>query len=174
MMKRVVLAAMLLALSAAPALAADPILPDATMTPGVVMKSLTTGAAVGTKKICVTGYSSTVRNVPQAVKNQAYKEYGLTPTPGGYEVDHLISLELGGANDIKNLWPQSYHGTWNAHVKDHLENVLHKKVCDKTLAPAKADALLAQVQHEISTDWVKAYKKYVGATPTSGKTGNGG
>ncbi len=160
MLKRVALAALALVLFAAPALAADPIRPDATLTPGVIMKDLVTGAPVGTTKICKPGYSKTVRNVPQAVKDAAYTAYHLTNTPGGYEVDHLISLELGGANDPKNLWPQTYHGTWNAHVKDHLENVLHSKVCDGSVPLTKA-------QHDISTDWIAAYKKYVGATPTA-------
>jgi 5-methylcytosine-specific restriction endonuclease McrA len=27
--------------------------------------------------------------------------------PGAYEIDHLISISLGGSNDIKNLWPQT-------------------------------------------------------------------
>src|SRR5271166_4354158 len=27
---------------------------------------------------------------------------------GDYEIDHLISLELGGSNSIRSLWPESY------------------------------------------------------------------
>ena len=74
--------------------------------------------------------------------------------PGDYEVDHLISLELGGSNSIKNLWPQSYlTQPWNAHVKDALENELHDEVCS-----GKVD--LATAQHDIATDWIAAYKKY--------------
>ena len=165
MINRIALATLAVVLSAAPVLAADPILPNSTLTPGVVMKSLTTGAPVGTKQICVSGYSKTVRNVPQAVKDQAYKRYHITNNPGGHEVDHLVSLELGGANDIKNLWPQTYHGTWNAHVKDRLENVLHQTVC-------AGKVTLAQAQHDISTDWIKAYKKYIGATPKASAGGN--
>lgn len=151
----------MLVLCAAPALAADPIRPDSKLTPGVQMKSLTTGVAVGTKQICVAGYSKGVRNVPAPVKAQAYKEYGLKNTPGHYEVDHLISLELGGANDLKNLWPQTYSGLWNAHVKDRLENVLHTMVCGGKVP-------LAQAQHDISADWIAAYKKYIGPNPASG------
>ena len=161
MLKRILMTGAMLALCAAPAFAADPIRPDAKLTPGVVMKSLTTGVPVGTKQICVNGYSKGVRNVPSSVKAQAYKEYRLKNTPGHYEVDHLISLELGGANDLKNLWPQSYSGTWNAHTKDRLENVLHTKVCSGAVT-------LKQAQHDISTDWIAAYKKYVGPNPASG------
>ncbi len=80
------------------------------------------------------------------------------PGPGGarYEVDHLIPLELGGSNDVTNLWPQSYVSTWGAHIKDELENRLHKLVCAGTIT-------LPEAQDAIKTDWIKAYRKYVAA-----------
>jgi hypothetical protein len=69
-------------------------------------------------------------------------------------VDHLISLELGGSNSIKNLWPQSYRTQpWNAHVKDTLENELHDEVCSGRLD-------LKTAQREIAGDWIAAYRKY--------------
>jgi hypothetical protein len=38
------------------------------------------------------------------VKAQVHREYGIASHQSGeYEIDHLISLELGGSNDIKNL-----------------------------------------------------------------------
>ena len=97
-------------------------LPDCKITPGDVL-------AVTKTDVCTSGYSGKVRNVPQAVKDQAYKNYGITHhAKGEFEVDHLISLELGGSNSIKNLWPQSYQTQpWNAHVKDKLENELHRQ-----------------------------------------------
>ena len=81
--------------------------------------------------VCTPGYTKKVRDVPQAVKEQAYQNYGITHrAKGEYEVDHLISLEIGGSNSIKNLWPQSYKTQpWNAHVKDKLENELHRLIC---------------------------------------------
>lgn len=108
--------------------------------------------------IC-TQKTSTIRNVPQRVKKQAFALYGLTRTTGwckpkNCEVDHLISLELGGSNDITNLWPQPYAGEWNAHLKDALENRLHKLICNKTVTPQEA-------QTAISVDWISAYKKYI-------------
>jgi hypothetical protein len=77
--------------------------------------------------ICVKGYTKTVRDVPKAVKEQAYRSYGITTRkPGEYEIDPLISLELGGSNSIRNLWPESFiTQPLNAHVKDKLENKLH-------------------------------------------------
>ena len=126
----------------------SPLLPDLAMTPGATLP-------VATGDICVSGYSQKVRNVPNDVKQQVYAEYGIAShQPGEYEIDHLISLELGGSNSIKNLWPQSYvTQPWNAHVKDKLENELHAEVCS-----GKID--LPTAQHDISTDWIAAYKKY--------------
>jgi hypothetical protein len=102
-----------------------PILPDAKLTPGDTLE-------VTKDDICVSGYSKKVRDVPQAVKEQAYKEYGITQRePGEYEIDHLISLELGGSNSIRNLWPESFKtAPWNARVKDKLENKLHEMICN--------------------------------------------
>lgn len=125
-----------------------PLLPDRTMTPGATLP-------VAVADIAVPGYTQKVRNVPADVKRQVYAEYGITShKPGQYEVDHLISLELGGSNSLKNLWPQSYlTQPWNAHVKDQLENELHDEVCS-----GRVD--LATAQHDIATDWIAAYKKY--------------
>lgn len=131
------------------------------MTPGATLP-------VATGDICVSGYSQKVRNVPADVKKQVYAEYGIAGRkPGEYEVDHLISLELGGSNSIKNLWPQSYlTQPWNAHVKDKLENEMHAEVCS-----GKID--LPAAQHEVATDWIAAYKKHFHTNlPLSAGSGN--
>ena len=58
--------------------------------------------------------------------------------------------------EVQSVWPQPYDGEWNAHDKDRLENTLRKMVCtDKTIT-------LEEAQHDISTDWIAAYKKYIG------------
>jgi hypothetical protein len=134
-----------------------PILPDPKLTPGAVLP-------VTKEDLCVPGYTKKVRNVPQSLKDKVYAEYGITHHgKGDYEIDHLISLELGGSNSIKNLFPESYRTTpWNAHVKDKLENKLHALVCSGQID-------LATAQHDIATDWVAAYKKYMGSDlPVSG------
>jgi hypothetical protein len=107
--------------------------------------------------LCTPGYSKSVRHVSGSTKHKVYEEYGITSRkPAEYEVDHLISLELGGSNDIQNLWPQSYvTQPWNAHKKDVLENKLHQLVCSGQIP-------LHQAQYEIAHDWIAAYKKYVG------------
>jgi hypothetical protein len=125
-----------------------PIMPDPQLTPGATLE-------VTTSDICVPGSTKKVRRVPAAVKKQVYAAYGIqNHAPGEYEVDHLIPLELGGSNAVKNLWPQSFQTQpWNAHVKDHLENELHRLVCGGELD-------LNTAQRDIATDWIAAYRKY--------------
>lgn len=123
-------------------------LPNEDVTPGVVVTT-------NKDKVCEKGYAGTVRHVTDSEKNKVYSLYGIkTHKPGEYEVDHLISLELGGSNDIKNLWPQPYQGEWNAHMKDRLENKLHQMVCEGTIT-------LEEAQKEISENWIGAYEKYI-------------
>lgn len=132
-----------------------PYVPNPMRTPGSALD-------VTAADICVSGYARRVRDVPAAVKRQAYALYGIRAhEPGEYEIDHLISLSLGGSNSIRNLWPQSFRThPWNAHVKDELENELHRRVCAGTIDLAKA-------QFVISHNWVIGYRTYVYQTPSS-------
>jgi hypothetical protein len=126
-------------------------LPDATCTPGAVFQSATKAI------ICVSGYTMTVRDVPQSLKNKVFSEYGITTHNGStYEVDHLIPLEIGGSNDIKNLWPEAANPTPGFHDKDKLENYLHKVVCNGSMS-------LSEAQKEISMDWLTTYKNLLGS-----------
>lgn len=119
-------------------------LPDPRLTPGVALPDVTAATLVA-------GYAAKARNVPDSEKRAVYAKYGIIAhTPGQFEIDHLISLELGGSNDVRNLWPQSYTGTWNAHMKDRLENELHRRVVAGTMD-------LAYVQRRIAADWIALY-----------------
>lgn len=93
--------------------------------------------------ICISGYTRTVRSVPAALKAQVLAEYGLTPATFHGEIDHFISLELGGSNDIKNLWPESGP---IPNPKDAVENRLHRAICSGAIS-------LTQAQTRIRTDW---------------------
>lgn len=122
-------------------------LPDSACTPGALLA----GATVN--QICQSGYSSSVRNVPTSEKDQVYSEYGIASHYAGeYEVDHLVSLELGGSNDISNLWPEAASPTPGFHQKDQVENYLHSKVCAGTVS-------LQQAQIEIATNWIDVYNQ---------------
>ena len=74
------------------------------------------------------------------------------PSLEGCEVDHLISRELGGADEEDNLWPQPYTQHPGAHEKDWLENELHEEVCRGKIS-------LVDAQNEIKEDWYKAHLK---------------
>jgi hypothetical protein len=62
------------------------------------------------------------------------------------------------AERLKNLWPEPYDIEWNARVKDRLENRLHAMVC-------AGEIDLPSAQKVIATDWVAAYKQYIGQSP---------
>lgn len=139
--------------------------PDLSMTPGAVRTS-------DRAAICTLRSTKDVRSVKQSQKKAIYREYRTAPGQGicqlrehvtkkgrkiyeGCEVDHLISLELGGANDTTNLWPQPYHPRPGAHEKDWLENRLHKEICAGRISVREA-------QEGIVKDWWKLYLKYKG------------
>ena len=68
------------------------------------------------------------------------------------EIDHLVALELGGADTIANLWPECSPGyqTWQGpgfHDKDGFENYLWFHVC------INKDVTLSEAQIEIATNW---------------------
>jgi uncharacterized protein YceK len=122
-------------------------LPDLACTPGAIIATATKA------KICKSGYARTVRNVPTSEKNQVYASYGITHhSTGEFEIDHLVSLELGGSNDISNLWPEVASPTPGFHQKDKVENYLHDQVCSGAIA-------LQQAQIEIATNWLAVYQQ---------------
>jgi hypothetical protein len=83
-----------------------------------------------------------------------YKEYGIAHhVPYSYEVDHIVSLELGGSNSIANLYPEAYANPNGARVKDRLENAMHAAVCAATLA-------LKTARREISSNWLATYRHF--------------
>lgn len=122
-------------------------LQDAECTPGAILPNVTK------TQVCTSGYAKSVRNVPQSEKNQVYAEYGIaTHTAGEYEVDHLVSLELGGSNDISNLWPEAASPKPGFHEKDKVENYLNSQVCSGAIS-------LQEAQIEIATNWLDVYNR---------------
>ena len=118
-------------------------LPDPFCSPGVTLP-------VTADDICVKGYSASVRNVPESEKDSVYAEYGiLAHLKGDWEIDHIVSLELGGSNDIRNLYPEPAEPTPGFHEKDKVENYLHDQVCNHGLPLEKAQRIVA-------TDWTQA------------------
>ena len=130
-------------------------MPDPKLTPGDANSILTK------ERICAPGFSTRpFRHVTEDVHHEAFKLYGVVCDRRGprscgrlYEVDHLIPLEAGGSNDIKNLWPEPRGGKCGAAVKDALEDKLHQLVCDNSIT-------LEEAQTAIRADWTIAFKKY--------------
>ena len=130
---------------------------------GLTHQHVSKGEPITLEMICTPGYTKCVRAVAPPVRASAFHNYGLQRNRTGYcegqegcELDHLISLEIGGSNSVKNLWPQSFDTSpWNAHVKDQLENFFHAEVCAGRMP-------LEQAQREIASNWIEAYRKYLG------------
>ncbi len=140
-----------LALLLTQAFAFDPNYPDPTLTPGVTRE-------VTVKELCRVGSTKDARHVTAKMKREVFHRYGFVDgefKPGDYEIDHFMSLEIGGANDINNLWPQPYKGQWTARMKDVVETNLHRRMC-------KGQLTLTQIQMIIKSDWIKEYKRIKG------------
>jgi hypothetical protein len=118
---------------------------------------------VSADQVCVPGYSTTVRNVNAAERAQVYAEYGLADLPGAAEIDHFVPLELGGSNDIANLWPEPYQPTPGAHEKDRVENYLHDQMCGGAMT-------LVDAQAAIEFDWYAVYLTLPAEGGTNGAT----
>ncbi len=122
-------------------------MPDPACTPGAVFPDATR------ERICARGYAGSVRHVTQSVKRRVFRMYGEAPRgPGSYEVDHLVSLELGGSNDVANLWPEPADPRPGFHEKDEVENWLHRQVCSGAMP-------LAEAQRRIAGDWRAVYRE---------------
>ena len=129
--------------------------PDRRCSPGAYYSKLTTTV------ICASSFrTGPIRNVPDSEKHSVEIEYGLAPKGYGstMEIDHIVSLELGGSNDIANLYPEKANAHPGYHVKDRLENRLHDLVCDGTMT-------LRNVQRQIAANWQALYKKVFGVAP---------
>jgi hypothetical protein len=122
-------------------------LPIAALTPGATER-------VTADELCA-GRGPSREPIALAVRQAVLRDYRLEGLPEAeYELDYLITPELGGSSDRRNLWPERYGSrVWNARVKDQLELLLPQMVCEGRLD-------LATAQRDIATDWIAAYRKY--------------
>lgn len=122
-------------------------LPNLGRTPGVVNHDIDLHA------VCTTKWGRDRRSVTESMRRHVFEAYGIAwARRSEYEVDHLIPRDLGGADDVLNLWPQPLGEA--KHFKDPLEVKLRKMVCAGELT-------LTQAQRAIRTDWRIAYRTYV-------------
>jgi len=133
-------------------------LPDRRCSPGAYYSRLTKSV------ICSPTFrTGPIRNVPVSVKHQVEVAYGLKPRAYGstLEIDHIISLELGGSNDPMNLYPERAtfaDGAPGFHVKDKLENAVHRAVCAGRIG-------LRTAQRQIAGNWELLYQQVFGVAP---------
>jgi hypothetical protein len=130
--------------------------PDPKCTPGAINPTVTLDVLKNSSfrteciRNCATG---------EADKNVTYKQYGIphpTKNEGSSQVcelDHLVSLELGGADTLDNIWPQC--GPNQAVLakryfkqKDAVENYLAEQVRTGAIDLGKA-------QTGIAEDWTQ-------------------
>jgi hypothetical protein len=131
------------------------VVPDRQCSPGAYYSGLTKAVLCSS-----TFHTSSIRNVPDSEKHQVEIEYGMVPRGYGrtIEIDHIISLELGGSNDLANLYPEPGSGPASYHVKDRLENKLHQLVCDGSMT-------LRAAQTGIARNWKTLDKTVFGSAP---------
>jgi hypothetical protein len=129
--------------------------PDRRCSPGAYYSGLTTAV------ICSSSFrTGPIRNVPESEKFQVERE---KPRHYGHslEIDHIVSLELGGSNDIANLFPEGAYAHPGYRIKDKLENELHRRVCARTIG-------LRAVQRAIAANWQALYRRHVFGTDPAG------
>jgi hypothetical protein len=125
-------------------------LPDRTCTPGSIDPAVTQKDIHST--ICKSGWTAKVRppesQTEYAKYHVAYPAYHIKHSAVS-ELDHLVPLELGGSNDITNLWPEVGK---QPNPKDKVENSLNHAVCEGKVS-------LAAAQNAIASDWITAEAK---------------
>src|SRR5262249_26496084 len=117
--------------------------PDRRCSPGAYYGGLTAPV------ICSPSFhTSAIRNVPESERFAVERAYGIPPGHYGrtLEIDHIVALELGGSNDVANLFPEEANAHPGYRLKDRLENRLHALVCSGQMS-------LRAAQRGIAADW---------------------
>ena len=154
--------------------------PDPDITPGDTNPDVTQDSIQ--RNVCKIGWStSSVRNTATTEEDKAktYDNYGI-PHPKNNEgpnqvceLDHLISIENGGSDSIKNIWPQCGPGgvllpKRYFKMKDRVENYIHNGIC-RDIKNAKLSSgptppktlSLKEGQDILRGDWYACYQKFL-------------
>jgi hypothetical protein len=97
------------------------------------------------------------RGVTVEMEQKVFARYKLPwSSRPAFKIDHLIPLELGGADTIDNLWPQSLRvRPYGWERKELLTEVLLQRIARKQIT-------LQQAQEQIAYDWIDAFIDHVG------------
>jgi hypothetical protein len=138
---RITLAVLLIGFGLATCVQAqDAMMPNAKLTPGKVAQR-----------------AKDRRGVTEAMERKVFRRYRIPWSRRmEFKIDHLIPVELGGADTIDNLWPQSLRiRPYGAERKEFLTQHLHARVLAGKMT-------LAQAQAEISEDWIGCFVDHLG------------
>lgn len=131
-------------------------LPNRAVSPGIVRtKDL--------KELCDKSFrTGKFRHTTHKMKVDVCHKYGImTGCPGpNWELDHIISLTVGGADEEGNLFPQDI---LQARIKDKLERTLgttHGLVCQGKVP-------IEQAQEWLANDWVTGYEMVFHKAPVT-------
>lgn len=132
------------------------VLPDHPETPGAIDPAINPRTLAAT--ICNPVYLTERTPRPSwtaAMRRRLAAKRYPGAAPDNYALDQLVPPSLGGApSDVRNLWLQSWTGTWNASRKDIVELLLNRMVCARELP-------LGTAQQMIARDWTEAYRRFV-------------
>jgi hypothetical protein len=97
------------------------------------------------------------RGVTVEMEQKVFARYRLPwSRRAAYKIDHLIPLELGGADTIDNLWPQRLRARpYGPDRKELLTEVLLQRIARKQIT-------LEQAQEQIANDWIDAFIDHLG------------
>jgi hypothetical protein len=128
--------------------------PDRRCSPGAIYSGLTKNI------LCSPSFHTRDNNLPARVKRAVEIEYGMSPKAYGstLEIDHIVPFEIGGSNDIANLYPEKATPAPGFHVKDRLEIKLHALVCAGQMT-------LRAAQSGIAMNWQTLYKRVFAVAP---------
>jgi hypothetical protein len=95
--------------------------------------------------------------VTLAMEKKVFSRYRLPwPRRAEFKIDHLIPVELGGADTIDNLWPQSLRTKpYGADRKELLTEVLLERIRAGRMT-------IAQAQEQLRKDWIDAFVDNLG------------
>jgi hypothetical protein len=137
---RITFAAFLVLSLAAHARAGDDMMPNRKLTPGKVARR-----------------DKDRNGVTEEMERKVFDRYHIPwRRRPEFKVDHLIPAELGGADTIDNLWPQSLSTKpYGAQRKELLTQCLLVRI-------ASGEMTLAQAQKEIREDWISCFVDHLG------------
>ena len=120
--------------------AQEPLVPNPKLTPGRVAES-----------------DKDRGGVTLAMEQKVFARYRLPwSRRAEFKIDHLIPLELGGADTIDNLWPQRLRAKpYGPDRKELLTELLLMRI-------RKGEMTAAEAQEQISRDWIDAFIDHLG------------